>query len=474
MRPVAFVSLRERLSYGLGDFASGLYWQTFTLYLTFFYTDVFGLSALAAGTLLGMSRSLDALFDPVLGAIADRTRTRWGSFRPYLLWMSAPLALAGVLAFTVPDVAPGAKVVWAWLTFNLLMLMFTGISIPYTALLAVLSPDPAERTTLAAIKFVFAFAASMLVSAAVLPLSRALGEGDAALGWQRCFVLIGALATGAFLVTFFNTRERVLHPPQAANVLGDVRDMLSNGPWLVLVGFTLLFNVTMAVRMSVIVHYFKYYVGSQTLALPALLPEIGGTRSWSMEELVAAFNTSGALASACGVVLMPALVRAIGRKPAFIGLYAAVLASTAAVYWVRPDQVVLIFCFGLVSTFAGGPLSPLLWAMYADTVDYAEWKTERRSTGLVFATVILASKQGWAIGAVVSLGLLSQIGFVANAEQTPESLHGLLSLVSVVPAAIGAVALVLMLFYPLDDACLSRMAAALSARRAADNGGETG
>jgi GPH family glycoside/pentoside/hexuronide:cation symporter len=134
---------------------------------------------------------------------------------------------------------------------------------------------------------------------------------------------------------------------------------------------------------------------------------------------------------------------------------------------------VLIFCLGLASAFAGGPLSPLLWAMYADTVDYAEWKTERRSTGLVFATVLLASKQGWAIGAVVSLGLLSQVGFVANAEQTPESLHGLLLLVSVVPAAIGAVALVLMLFYPLDDARLSRIGAELSARRAVESGGET-
>jgi glycoside/pentoside/hexuronide:cation symporter, GPH family len=466
------VPLRERLSYGLGDFASGLYWQTFTLYLTFFYTDVFGLSALAAGTLLGMSRSLDALFDPVLGAVADRTRTRWGSFRPYLLWMSGPLALAGVLAFTVPDVAPGNGTVWAWVTLNLLMLIFTAISIPYTALLAVLSPDPAERTALASIKFVFAFAAGMLVSAAVLPLCRVLGAGDAALGWQRCFMVIGALATVMFLVTFFATRERVPPPrQQAANVLGDLRDMFANGPWLVLVGFTLLSNVTLAVRMSVIVHYFKYYVGSQTLALPGFLPAIGGTRSWSMDELVSAFNTSGALASLCGVVLMPALARAIGRKPAFVGLYGVVLASTAAVYWVRPDQVLPIFCLGLASAFAGGPLSPLLWAMYADTVDYAEWKTERRSTGLVFSTVLLASKQGWAIGVAVSLGLLAKAGFVANTEQAPESLHGLLLLVSVVPAAIGAIALVLMLFYPLDDARLSRIGAELSARRAVASGG---
>jgi len=471
--PTPHVSLRERLSYGLGDFASGLYWQTVTVYLAFFYTDVFGLSALAAGTLLGMSRSLDALFDPVLGAIADRTRTRWGSFRPYLLWMSAPLALAGVLTFTVPDVAPGARVVWAWVTFNLLMLLYTAVSIPYTALLGVLSPDPAERTTLASVKFVFAFAASMLVSAAVLPLCQVLGAGDAARGWQRCFMLFGGLATGAFLISFFNTRERVRPPPrQKANVLGDLRSMFGNGPWLVLVGCTLLSNVTLAVRMSVIVHYFKYYVGSPALDAPALPAEPGGSGG-SMEELVAAFNTSGALASLCGVVLMPAFVRAVGRKPAFTWLYGAVLASTLAVYWARPDQVWLIFCLGLISAFAGGPLSPLLWAMYADTVDYAEWKTRRRSTGLVFATVILASKQGWAIGAVVSLGLLSRFGFVANAAQTPESLHGLRVLVSVVPAAIGVLALVLMLLYPLDDARVAKIGAELGARRAVESGGET-
>jgi GPH family glycoside/pentoside/hexuronide:cation symporter len=306
----------------------------------------------------------------------------------------------------------------------------------------------------------------MLVNAAVLPLCHALGAGDAALGWQRCFMLIGGIATLAFSITFFNTRERVPPPrDQAANVLGDVRDMFANGPWLVLVVFTLLFNATMAVRMSVIVHYFKYYVGSQALTLPELLPEVGGTRNWSMEELVSAFNTSGALASLCGVVLMPAFARAIGRKPAFVWLYAVVLASTVAVYWVRPDQVLLIFCFGLTAAFAGGPLSPLLWAMYADTVDYAEWKTERRSTGLVFATVLLASKQGWALGAVVSLGLLARFGFVANVEQTPESLRALSLLVSVVPAAIGALALVLLLFYPLDDTRLSQIGAELRARR---------
>lgn len=462
------VSTRERLSYGLGDFASGLYWQTFTIYLTFFYTDVFGLGALAVGTMLGISRSLDALFDPLMGVIADRTQTRWGKFRPYLLWLCGPLALAGVLAFTVPDAAPGARLTWAWVTFNVLMLLYTGINIPYTAMLAVLTPNPAERTSIASIKFVFAFAAGMLVSAAVLPLCRVLGAGDAALGWQRCFMLLGGLATVGFLVTFVGTRERIRPSrQQVTHLRRDLLDMFTNRPWLVLVGFTLLFNLTMSVRSSVGVHYLKYYVGEQPVTLPAFLPGIGGTRAFSLEELVSIFSTGGGLACLCGVVLMPAVVRVLGRKPAFLVMYGVVLVSTVAVYWVRPEQVSLLFCLGLVSGFAGGPLSPLLWAMYADTVDYAEWKTGRRSTGLVFATVIFASKQGWALGAIVSLGLLSRFGFVANAAQTPESLNGLVLLVSVAPGVIGALALLLVLFYPLHEGHLEEIGAELGARRAA-------
>jgi glycoside/pentoside/hexuronide:cation symporter, GPH family len=464
------LSARERLAYGVGDFASGLYWQTITVYLTFFYTDVFGLGALAVGTMLGVSRSLDALFDPLMGAIADRTQTRWGKFRPYLLWLCVPLAGAGVLTFTVPDADPSARLVWAWVTFNLLMLLYTSINIPYTAMLAVLTPSPAERTSLASIKFVFAFAAGMFVSAAVLPLARALGAGDAARGWQRCFVLLGGLATLGFLATFIGTRERV-QPlrHQTSNLPRDLRDMFSNRPLLILVAYTLLFNVTLSVRSSVSVHYVKYYVGDQPLTLPAFLPGLGGTRALSVEELVAIFNTGGGLSCLCGVLLTPVLSRLLSRKALVIVLYAVVLISTIAVYWIRPDQVSLLFCLGLVTGFAGGPLSPLLWAMYADTVDYAEWKTGRRATGLVFATVLFASKQGWAIGVIVSLGLLSELGFVASSTQTPQSLNGLVLLVSLVPGALGALALALMLFYPLHDRQLTRMGAELGTRRASDD-----
>lgn len=461
------LGLRERLAYGLGDFASGLYWQTFTLYLTYFYTDVFGLSALATGTLLGTSRSLDAVFDPLIGAAADRTSTRWGKFRPYLL-LSVPLAVAGVLMFTVPPLSDDGRLVWAWVTFNLVMLLYTAVNIPYTALLAVLSPSPAERTALASLKFMFAFGAGLLISSAVLPLCRALGGGDVASGWQRCFALLGAVAVLAFCITFGNTRERVLPVrEQTLRLRRELRDLLANRPWLLLVAYTLLSNLSYAVRIGVFVYYLKYYVGTQSTSLPASWPIIGGTRSWSFEELLAAANMTGGVASVCGVVFLPALARKFGRKPTFLALASITLSSMLAFYWVRPDQLGLVLALNLVGTLMGSPLSPLLWSMYADTVDYAEWKTERRSTGLVFATVIFASKQGWALGAALTLGLMSSVGFVANAAQTPESLRGLLLLMSVIPTAIGALGLIAVMLYPLDESRVAHIGRELAARRAA-------
>lgn len=459
---------REKIAYGFGDLASVLYWQTFMVYLTYFYTDVFGIAAAAAGTMLGLSRSVDAFFDPVMGMIADRTKTRWGKFRPYLLWMCVPFAVMGVLTFTVPDLAPPGKLLWAWITYNGLMLLYTAINIPYTAMLGVISPNPNERTTLSSVKFVFAFSAGMIVSATLLPLSKILGGGNDAHGWQLTFIVIGLAAIGFFLITFFNTRERVLPPPaQKTSVGQDLRDLFTNGPWLLLLATTITFILFVAVRSSVTVHYFKYYVGTQTLTLPAWLPKFGGTQEWHLEGLVSVFNTSGQLASLIGVMLVPLFARGVGRKAAFVTMLLVAIGCTASFYFLAPGQLLLIFGINLLGSVTGGPLSALLWAMYADTADYAEWQKGRRATGLIFSASIFAQKQGWAIGAMVALGLMQSVGFVANVEQTPRSLHGLVLLMSVIPASIGMLAVVLILFYPLYEAKVSRMASDLKARRAA-------
>jgi glycoside/pentoside/hexuronide:cation symporter, GPH family len=460
--------LREKLSYGFGDLASVLYWQTFMVYLTYFYTDVFGIAAAAAGTMLALSRSVDAFFDPVMGMVADRTKTRWGKFRPYLLWLCVPFALFGVLTFTVPNFSVSGKLLWAWITYNGLMLLYTAINIPYTAMLGVITPNPNERTTLSSVKFVFAFAAGMIVSATLLPMAKVFGHGNDAHGWQTTFMVIGAAAIVFFLITFFNTRERVSPPKaQKSSVLRDLGDLVTNVPWLVLLATTITFILYVALRSSVTVHYFKYYVGTQTVTLPSWLPKIGGTQEWHLESLVSIFNTSGQLASLIGVILVPFFARVVGRKSAFISMFVVAILSTLSFYIFKPDQLLLIFGANLLGSVTGGPLSALLWAMYADTADYAEWKRGRRATGLVFSASIFSQKQGWAIGAGVALWLMASVGFQANVEQTPKSLHGLLLLMSVFPAAMGVISIILVLFYPLNEKKVAQIEADLKARRAA-------
>ena len=468
MTPSDRLPLREKFCYGFGDLASVLYWQTFMVYLTYFYTDVFGIAALAAGTMLGLSRSMDAFFDPVMGMVADRTETRWGKFRPFLLWFCVPFAVAGVLTFTTPGFGGTGKLVWAWLTYNALMLLYTAINIPYTAMLGVLSPDPNERTTLSSIKFVGAFTAGIIISATLLPMATTLGAGNDARGWQRAFIIVGFAAVAFFLLTFFNTRERVRPPPaQKTSVARDLADLVTNGPWLILLATTITFILYVAVRSSVTAHYFKYYVGSQRVTLPAFVPKFGGTQEWHFEGLVSAFNATGQLASLLGVILVPFYARWVGRKAAFVSMFVVGIASTGAFYFLRPGQLGLIFGLNLLGSLTGGPLSALLWAMYADTADYAEWKRGRRATGLVFSASIFSQKQGWAVGAWVALGLMSSVGFKANVDQTPATLHGLLLLISLIPAAIGLLSIGLILLYPLNEKRVRQIETDLKARRAA-------
>ncbi|HEU5078343.1 MAG TPA: MFS transporter [Opitutaceae bacterium] len=464
------LSAREKFSYGFGDLASCLYWQTVSTYLALFYTDIFGITALAAGTMMGLSRSSDAFFDPVVGLLSDRTKSRWGKFRPFLLWGCVPLAIAGVLTFTVPNFGEHGKLIWAWVTFNALMIIYTTINIPYTAMLGVISPNPNERTALSSIKFVGAFSGGIIVSATLLPMAKVggwLGATSVKQGWQMSFIVYGIVAIACFLLVFFNTRERVLPPKtQKTSLVKDLRDLVTNGPWLILLATTLTFIFFVALRGNSTAHYFKYYVGSQTLTLPAFFPKsMAGTQVWSWESLVSVFNTSTQFLSLIGAMLVPFVARRTGRKAAFIILFVIAIVSTAAFYVLKPDQIVLLFCINGLGSITGGPLSALLWAMYADTADYAEWKTGRRATGLVFSASIFAQKQGWGIAAGLSLILLNKVGFVANQAQTPKALQGLVNLMSLFPAILGVVSIILIILYPLNEKRMKEISAELDARR---------
>lgn len=462
-QPIQKLSFREKFCYGFGDLASVLYWQTFMLYFTFFYTDVFLIPAGVAATMFLISRIWDGVNDPIMGMIADRTKTRWGKFRPYLLWLCVPFAVVGVLTFTVPNFGMTGKMIWAYVTFNLIMMLYTAINIPYTALLGVISADSSERTTVSSVKFLFAFSAGIIVSATLLPMAKALGKGNDARGWQLSFMIYGLMAIVFFLITFLGTRERVQPPKnQQSSIKKDLYELVTNDAWLILLATTITFILFVAVRSSVTVHYFKYVIGSQELKLPFL-----GDRTYGFEELTSAFNTVGQISAFIGVLLVSWFARLVGKKRAFIILFVIAIVSTAVFYFLSAKQLALIFLFQIIGSMTGGPLSVLLWAMYADTADYGEWKRGRRATGLVFSASTMSQKIGWAFGAFVALNLMSQVGFEPNQAQSAESLRGLLLLFSLIPAALGLMALVIIQFYQLNEQKMKAITADLLERRKA-------
>jgi len=452
---------KEKFAYGFGDLASVLYWQTFMLYFTYFYTDVFLIPAGVAATLFLVSRIWDGFNDPMMGIIADRTKTRWGHFRPYLLWMCIPFAIMGVLTFTVPDFDLNGKIIWAYITFNLLMMLYTAINIPYTALLGVISPDSNERTTVSSMKFLFAFSAGIIVSATLLPMVKMLGGGNESHGWQLTFIIYGAAAVIFFLIAFKGTKERVQPPKnQKSSIKKDLFELITNKPWLILLAATITFILFVAARSSVTVHYFKYFVGTQTISIPFI-----GTGTYNFETLASAYNTIGQISSFIGVLIVGWFAKIVGKKKAFMIIFIIAIVSTAANFFLGPDDVGILFFLQVTGSMTGGPLSVLLWAMYADTADYGEWKRGRRSTGLIFSASTMSQKIGWAFGAFVALTLMSQVGFEPNQSQSERSLQGLILLFSLIPAAFGVLAMIITFFYPLNDIKVGQIVNELAERR---------
>ncbi|PTX91396.1 MFS transporter [Opitutus sp. ER46] len=462
--PVTKLPLREKLAYGCGDFASCLFWASFSNFLLLFYTDVFGITAAAAGLMFMLTRIWDGVNDPIMGIIADRTQTRWGKFRPWILWGCVPFGLMGVLLFTTPSLGMTGRLVWAYLTYNLMMMLYTAVNIPYTALLGVITPDPVERTRVSSIKFVFAFGAGLVIKMTLPYMIDGFGgAANPQRGWSLSFIVVAAVAVGFFLVTFFGTRERVAPPPEQKTSIGrDLKDLFRNGPWLILLGTTLTFILFISTRLTITAHYLKYFVGPQMVQLPWQ----DAPRLCEFKDLWAAFGVAGDAGSIVGVLGVGWFAARVGKKTAFLLLIAASAACNAVYFWLPAHAVGLIFAFQFLGNVAGGPLAVLLWAMYADTADYSEWKNGRRATGLVFSASTMSQKFGWAVCGLVAGSMLSATGFVPNIAQSPTVLRSLVLLMSLIPAALGALALVVACFYPLTDRRVGEIEAELRARRA--------
>lgn len=445
------VSVLEKIGYGSGDFASNLFWQTFMYFLPIFYTDVFGLPTSVAALLFGLSRILDGFTDPLMGIIADRTKTRWGKFRPYLLYISLPFAVIGVLSFSTPDFNLTGKIVYAFVTYNLMMILYTAINIPYSALMGVLSPDSKERTSISSYRFILAFGAGLFVTAFNNTFVSTFGKGDDALGYKYTIILYSALTILLFLFTFFTTKERVVPKKKENNkVTVDLKDLVSNKPWIILLiaGIFTIFYVS--IRNGAIAYYFKYYVDIKTIDFHLF----GKSLSYDFSS---AFMVLGTVAGILGISVVKRFSDWVGKKQAYMILMLMSTLFTASFFILKSDQVVGMFVLQILASLFMGPTSALVWAMYADVADYGEWKTGRRATGLVFSASTMAQKFGWALAGVVTMALLSLFGYEANMAQSPESLTGIRALISLIPAVGSIICAILIIFYALDDKFMERI-----------------
>jgi GPH family glycoside/pentoside/hexuronide:cation symporter len=439
---------REKVGYALGDTASNFYWKTFEFFLLIFYTDVYGLSPAVAGTMFGVARIWDAAIDPLMGSIADRTRSRWGRFRPYLLWGIIPLVAAGGLTFTTPNLHGGAKIVYAYATYIFMMTAYTVINIPYGALMGVMTSNTQERTSLSSLRFIGGFGGGIILVSSMPFLVKFLGQGNVARGWQLSMLVWGALAAALFLVSFSWTRERVQPPRgQRPDLKRELGDLARNTPWMVMFLLGLITLTSFITRSQTTAYYFKYYVGN--------------------EALTGVFVSTAMLAVIAGIALTGPATRLVGGKR---NLYMVLMALsgvlTLAFHAVPRTSTGLIIGLNALIAFVQGPNAPLVWAMYADTADYGEWKFRRRNTGLIFAAATMAQKGGAALAGITSGFLLAATGYVANAQQSAQSLRGILLMMNIVPGLLCLLAAGVTLVYRLDDATMRKIEQDLLARRA--------
>ncbi|MEI6074152.1 MAG: MFS transporter [Verrucomicrobiota bacterium] len=441
------LSFGEKFGYGLGDTASNFVWALMMNFIMFYYTDIFGITAAAAGTMLLFARSTDGVVDFFIGAIADRTKSKWGRFRPYLVWLCVPLAVVFVLAFTTPNISPAGKIVWAWVTYNLMMLLYSAINIPYGALSGVMTDDPLERTSLNSYRMSLAQIGGIIANSSFMVLIVKFGGQNQQLGAQRTVMLFSAIAIVLFLISFATTKERI-HPPanQHTRMTQDLKTLFLNRHWIMMF-VTGIVNITFAVvRGTAGIYYLKSYL------------------HWDGGQIGTYFLVSG-LAMISGAMMTRFAVKAIGKKAAFITSLLLVALTAIPFYWIQPDQTTLVFTFVVLGMICAGINATLFWALVADTADFQEWKYKTRTTGVVFSATTCAQKAGMGIGAAFAGFLISAFGYVPNAVQTPEALHGIILLNSLIPAGGLLILSACFTIYGLNEHICKAMREELAQRR---------
>ncbi|WP_343663203.1 MFS transporter [Chryseobacterium mucoviscidosis] len=456
------INIKEKVAYGFGDAASSMFWKIFSMYLLFFYTDVFGLAAAAVGTMFLVTKVWDSFFDPFVGIYSDRIDTKWGKFRPFLLWVAVPFAIIGVLTFYTPDFAHNGKLIYAYITYSLMMMVYSLINVPYASLLGVISSDGKERTTLASYRMVFAFAGSLIALWMIEPLVKYFGDGTltSSQGWFYTIVVFGVMTTLLFWGCFAGTKERIKPIKKDQSTLKeDLNDLWKNKPWWILLGAgvaTLLFNT---IRDGGAIYYFKYYLEKtdhETFSIFGM----GTGMSYLTIYLVL-----GQAANIVGVVLATPLANKFGKKKTFFAAMLSAAVLSILFYFLTKDNITMILLLQFFISICAGCIFPLLWSMYADTADYSEWKQGRRATGLVFSASSMSQKLGWAFGGAATGWLLAYFGFQANVVQTENAQTGIRLMLSILPAAGAIISMLFIFVYPLTEEKLSSITEELEQRR---------
>lgn len=447
------LSLVEKVGYGVGDMASNFYMGFFGIFLLIYYTDVYGISPAAAGTMFLVTKVFDAVTDPAMGLIADRTSTRWGKYRPFLLWMAIPYALLGYLLFLGPGFGETGKLVFAYASYSLVMLAYTAINVPYSALLAVIHPNSSEREKATQWRFMFASLGTIVVGATAKPLVDTLGGGDELTGYRLTIILFAILSVALFWVVFITTRERITPKRQGGSISRDFGVLLQNVSWIVLAVSGILIVIGLIARISSAIFYLKYYVPSG---------EESGL--WWMDR-TALMITLGFIGQLFGAMLTPTFLKVFDKRQLMIFMAILNAAVLVGCYFVPPGWYWAITGFHIVSIFTFGVMITLLFAMYTDCAEYGEWKSGVNSAGLTVSASMFSLKFGSAFGSAVPAFILAGFGFIANQTQTPESIQGIRIMFNFVPAIFFFAAGLLMVAYRIDRETLERIELDLLERR---------
>lgn len=469
------LSVKEKIGYALGDTAANLAWRSLTTFLMVFYTDVFGITAAAAGLLLLITRLSDGITDVVMGMVADRTKSKYGKFRPWILWTLVPFGVLLALTFSTPDFGSTGKIVYAYFTYILLTLVYTANNVPYSALMGVMTPDHKERTALSSYRFVGAYLGGLITQGFLLYLVVIFGtemldyllsldfssffemfrntdfdnvDFDRKRGYQITMYLFAGLLMIFLFLTFRWTRERVrpMQSNSVSTIKEDFKDLVNNKAWVLLLCAGFLFVVFNSIKQGVTVYYFNHYVGQSTLAATYMIVLL-------VVSMIAALTTTP-------------MANFLGKKTLFMSVLIFATVTNAVIYFLGPDDVTWIFIFGLLSEYGAGILPVLYFAMLADSADYSEWKNGRRATGLVYSAGTFAMKFGGGVAGAVIGFVLSIYGYDGQDPSTIEGAReGIRFLMSWIPGIFTTIAFIAMVFYPLSQEKLTVLQKELNQRR---------